>query len=164
KRQGGVSTREVETLNRRLKETPGDASLYVQLADLLAEAEIVSLHLPLLPETERKIDAVALASMRDGAILVNTARGGLVDEAALVGALRSGKLRAAGLDVFAQEPVDPANPLLALPNVVVSPHLAWLTPETLDRSMGVAFENCRRVRDGEPLLHEIVAYARTPDR
>jgi phosphoglycerate dehydrogenase-like enzyme len=135
-----------------------EGARFVSWPHLLAEADIVSLHVPLVPETERMIDAAALASMRDGAILVNTARGGLVDEPALVHALTAGKLRAAGLDVFTQEPVDPDNPLLALPNVVVSPHLGWLTPETLDRSMGVAFENCRRVRDGEPLLNEVVPY------
>jgi phosphoglycerate dehydrogenase-like enzyme len=94
--------------------------------------------------------------MKPGAVLINTARGGLVDEAALLVALSSGRLRGAGLDVFAQEPVDPANPLLALPNVVVAPHMAWLTPETLDRSLGVAFENCRRLAAGEPLLHQVV--------
>jgi phosphoglycerate dehydrogenase-like enzyme len=71
-------------------------------------------------------------------------------------ALASGRLRGAGLDVFAQEPVDPANPLLALPNVVVAPHMAWLTPETLDRSLAVAFENCRRLAAGAPLLNRIV--------
>jgi phosphoglycerate dehydrogenase-like enzyme len=94
--------------------------------------------------------------MPTGAVLVNTARGGLVDEVALVAALRSGQLRAAGLDVFVREPIDPASPLLELPNVVASPHIAWLTPETLERSVGVAFENCRRLRDGEPLLHRVV--------
>ncbi len=142
------------------KPTDGHGAQFRSRAELLAEADIVSLHVPLLPETERMIDAAALATMKDGAILVNTARGGLIDEAALIDALERGKLRAAGLDVFTVEPVEPTNPLLALPNVVVSPHLAWLTPETLDRSMGVALENCRRVRDGEPLLHEVIARTR----
>ncbi len=94
--------------------------------------------------------------MKPGAILVNTARGGLVDEAALVPALRDGRLAAAGLDVFAREPVDPANPLLALDNVVVLPHIAWLTPETLARSLDVAVENCRRLDTGEDLVHRVV--------
>ena len=67
-----------------------------------------------------------------------------------------GGLRGAGLDVFAQEPVDPANPLLELPTVVAAPHMAWLTPETLDRSLAVAFENCRRIASGADLLNRIV--------
>jgi phosphoglycerate dehydrogenase-like enzyme len=128
---------------------------FVSLSALLAEADIVSLHVPLTPETRGLIGAETLAAMRPGAILINTARGELVDEAALAAALTSGRLRGAGLDVFAQEPVDPQNPLLALPNVVVAPHMAWLTPETLDRSLAVAFENCRRIADGAPLLNRV---------
>lgn len=123
---------------------------------LLREADIVSLHAPLTPQTAHLIDATSLASMKPGAVLINTARGGLVDEAALVDALVSGRLHGAGLDVFDQEPIDPANPILRLDRAVVMPHTAWLTPETLERSMGVAFENCRRLRDNEELLHEIV--------
>lgn len=125
------------------------------LDDLLAEADVVSLHVPLTPETDRLLDARALGRMKPGAILVNTARGGLVDEAALIDALRTGRLRAAGLDVFAVEPTPSDNPLLQLDNVVVMPHVAWLTQETLDRSLAVAVENCRRLRDGEPLLHHV---------
>lgn len=123
---------------------------------MLTEADIVSLHLPLTPQTQRMIDAKALAAMKRGAILINTARGGLVDEPALVSALCSGHLRGAGLDVFDQEPVDPDNPLLGLPNVVLAPHQAWLTPETLDRSLAAAFENIRRLQAGEPLLNQVV--------
>jgi phosphoglycerate dehydrogenase-like enzyme len=129
---------------------------FVSLDSLLAEADIVSLHLPLTPETKGLIGAAAFAAMRPGAILINTARGELVDEAALEAALASGRLRGAGLDVFAQEPVDLKNPLLALPNVVLAPHMAWLTPETLDRSLAVAIENCRRLAAGSPLLNRIV--------
>ncbi len=125
------------------------------LDELLATVDIVSLHLPLVPETERLIDGAALARMKPGAILINTARGGLVDEAALVVALTSGALRAAGLDVFAEEPVPPDNPLLALENVALMPHVAWLTPETLGRSLDVALENMRRLRDGRELLHRV---------
>jgi phosphoglycerate dehydrogenase-like enzyme len=143
----------IYTARSEKPELPGR---FTPLDALLAEADIVSLHLPLTDETEKLIDAKTLAAMKPGAVLINTARGGLVDEAALLVALSSGRLRGAGLDVFAQEPVDPANPLLALPNVVVAPHMAWLTPETLDRSLGVAFENCRRLAAGEPLLHQVV--------
>jgi phosphoglycerate dehydrogenase-like enzyme len=93
--------------------------------------------------------------MKRGAVLVNTARGGLVDQAALVAALRSGQLGAAGLDVFAQEPADPADPLFSLPNVVVTPHVAWLTAGTFERSFAIAAENVRRLEANEPLLHRV---------
>jgi phosphoglycerate dehydrogenase-like enzyme len=123
---------------------------------LLAEADVVSLHLPLTAETANLIDNAAIARMKPGAILVNTARGGLVDAAALAAALREGRLAGAGIDVFAQEPVDPADPLLGLPNVVATPHIAWLTTGTFDRSFLVAAENCRRLAHGEELLHRVV--------
>jgi phosphoglycerate dehydrogenase-like enzyme len=126
------------------------------LPELLAEADVVSLHLPLTAESRHLIDARALAAMKPGAVLVNTARGELVDEAALIDALRSGRLRAAGLDVFALEPLVPESPFLRLDNVVLTPHIAWLTPETLERSLGVALENCRRLAAGEALLNRVV--------
>ena len=126
------------------------------LPEFLAEADILFLCAPLTPRTRGLIDATALARLRPGAILINTGRGDLVDEAALIAALTSGRLRGAGLDVFASEPVDPTNPLLAMPTVVVAPHMAWLTPETLARSLTVAFDNCRRLAAGEPLLNQVV--------
>lgn len=127
-----------------------------ELPELLAQSDIVSLHLPLTAETERLIDAAALQSMKPGALLINTARGGLVDQNALIAALRSGRLRGAGLDVYDQEPVPADCPLLEMDNVVLQPHVAWLTPETLGRSLAVAMENCRRLRDGEELLHRVL--------
>lgn len=123
------------------------------LERLLAESDVVSLHMPLTEETRGSIDPL---TMKPGAVLINTARGELVDEARLVQALQSGHLRGAGLDVFAAEPVPPGNPLLDLPGVVLAPHIAWLTPETLVRSLNVAHENCRRLVAGEPLLHQVV--------
>ncbi len=134
----------------------GVVGRFLPLGDLLAEADIVSLHVPLTDETRGLIGPAELAAMRPGAVLVNTARGGLVDETALVAALGSGRLRGAGLDVFGEEPVAPDNPLLALPNVVVAPHMAWLTPETLERSLAVAFENCRRLAADLPLVHQVI--------
>ena len=134
-------------------DAPGD---WRPLPDLLAQADIVSLHLPLTPETANLIDAAALARMKPGAILINTARGGLVDQAGLTRALRSGMLAAAGLDVFETEPPDFRAPLFQLPNVVLSPHVAWLTTGTFDRSFALAAENCRRLASGQALLHRVV--------
>ena len=122
---------------------------------LLRESDVVSLHVPLTAETERLIDADAIDRMKPGAVLVNTARGALVDEAALAAALRRGRLGGAGLDVFETEPVPPDSPLLGFDNVVVTPHLAWLTAETLERSLAVAVENCRRLAANEALLHRV---------
>ena len=130
--------------------------LQVPLDVLLATADIVSLHLPLTDETTSMIDAAALGRMKPGAVLINTARGGLVDQDALVTALRAGQLGGAGLDVFDMEPIAADSPLLALPNVVVTPHVGWLTTGTFDRSFELAAENCRRVAAGEPLLHRVV--------
>jgi phosphoglycerate dehydrogenase-like enzyme len=128
----------------------------VPLSELLASADVISLHLPLTAETAATIDERALEKMKHGAVLVNTARGGLVDYDALHRALAAGRLRGAGLDVFAVEPVDAAHPLFGLRNVVVTPHVAWFTAETLRRALGMFAENCRRLRDGEPLLHRVV--------
>jgi len=133
----------------------GDAE-WRELNALLAEADIVSLHVPLTDATASLIDAAALQTMKPGAVLVNTARGGVVDQPALVDALRSGRLSAAGLDVFADEPVSPDDSLLALENVTLAPHVSWLTRETLARSIAVAAQNCDRLREGRDLLHRIV--------
>ena len=126
------------------------------LPELLAQSDIVSLHLPLTAATEGMIDGAALARMKRGALLINTARGALVDERALIEALRCGQLRAVGLDVYQQEPVSSDLPLLKMDNVVVQPHVAWLTAETLERSLAVAMENCRRLRDCVSLLHRVL--------
>jgi phosphoglycerate dehydrogenase-like enzyme len=134
---------------------PGVPYPFVALDELLAQADIVSLHIPLTAATKHLLDAKRLARMKPGAILVNTARGGLVDPKALHAALRSGALASAGLDVFETEPVAPDEPLLKLPNVVLAPHLAWLTPETWRRSLTVAAENCRRLAASEELLHRV---------
>jgi len=123
---------------------------------LLAEADVVSLHLPLTEQTAMLIDAAALARMKRGAVLINTARGGLVDQPALAEALANGRLGGAGLDVFVHEPHDASEPLFQLPNVVLTPHIAWLTTGTFDRSFALAAENCRRLAAGEALLHRVV--------
>ena len=135
---------------------PDALASFRTLDALLAESDVVSLHVPLTGETANLIDAPRLARMKLGAVLVNTARGGLVDQAALTEALRTGHLAAAGLDVFADEPADPAEGLMRLDNVVLTPHTAWLTTGTFDRSFALAAENVRRLAAGEALLHRIV--------
>ncbi|WP_415794249.1 NAD(P)-dependent oxidoreductase, partial [Mycolicibacterium frederiksbergense] len=125
------------------------------LPALLSESDIVSLHLPLTAATRHLIDQDALGLMKPDAVLVNTARGPIVDEAALAAALREGRLAAAGLDVFAAEPVEPANPLLGLDNVVLTPHVTWYTVDTMRRYLEVAVDNCRRLRDGQELANVV---------
>ena len=115
----------------------------------LAEADAVSLHLPLTPESRHIIDAARLARMKPSAVLISTARGGLIDEAALVEALRAKRLAAAGLDVFAEEPPPADHPLLGLDNVVLSPHSASLTQESAMRMSMVAAQNCLDGLDGK---------------
>lgn len=135
---------------------PDDGTPSVPLDDLLARSDIVSLHVPATPDTTGMLSARRIAAMKPGAILINTARGALVDEAALVAALKSGQLTAAGLDVFVDEPVNANRPILTLPNVVATPHVAWVSDGTFARSLAVAVENCRRLGAGENLLHRIV--------
>ena len=123
---------------------------FLSLDELLTSADVLSLHLPLLPETRGIIGERALARLRPGAVLINTARGELVDEAALATALRSGHLLGAGLDVLAQEPPPADHPLLALDNVVLTPHTAGPTWESWPRRFGNAYANIGRVSRGEP--------------
>jgi len=131
--------------------TPG----WRPLPELLAGSDIVSLHLPLTAQTANLIDRSALDAMKPTAVLVNTSRGGVVDEAEMTDALREHRLAAAGLDVFATEPVDPENPLLRLGNVVVTPHVVWYTQDTMRHYLAEAIDNCRRLRDGETLRNVV---------
>ncbi len=135
---------------------PEASARFVPLDWLLEHSDVVSLHLPLTQETDRLIDAAALRRMKKGSILINTARGALTDQMALTEALRSGHLAGAGLDVFTEEPVALDDALLRLPNVVITPHIAWLTTATFDRSFELAAENCRRLTAGAELLHRVI--------
>jgi phosphoglycerate dehydrogenase-like enzyme len=151
-----LAAMECEVLYTTRHPVPDAAGRFVTLESLLEQSDVVSLHLPLTPETDRLIDRAALSRMKKGSVLINTARGGLVDGTALTDALRSGHLGGAGLDVFTDEPVPRDEALLALNNVVVTPHIAWLTTGTFDRSFALAAENCRRVAAGTALLHRVV--------
>ena len=118
------------------------------MADVLQQADVVSLHLRYSPETERLIGAKELALMKPTAMFINTARGQLVDQQALYEALRDGTIAGAGLDVFTQEPIDPHDPLLGLPNIVLSPHTAGTTPEALMNGLNLCAANVGAFLDG----------------
>ena len=125
------------------------------LPALLGRADIVSLHLPVTPVTRNIIDAAAIAAMKPGAVLVNTARGGLVDEAALARALRDGHLLAAALDVFATEPVPADHPLVGLPNVVLTPHISAGTRDAFEEKLTAALSNIEAFFDGRELRNAV---------
>ncbi|WP_445162437.1 2-hydroxyacid dehydrogenase [Mycobacterium sp. Dal123C01] len=126
-----------------------------RLPELLADSDIVSLHLPLTADTHHLLNRDAIALMKPSAVLVNTSRGAIVDEDALVGALRDRRLAAAGLDVFEVEPVASDSALFDLDNVVLTPHVTWYTADTMRRYLVEAVANCRRLRDGEPLANVV---------
>jgi D-3-phosphoglycerate dehydrogenase len=129
--------------NRTPKTHPGIA--FVNIETLLAESHVVSLHLLLDDGTRGFLSRERIAAMRKGAILVNTARGALVDEKAMIEALRSGHLAHAGLDVFEIEPLPAGHPLTRLPNVTLSSHSAFRTPEATDNLIEAALDHCRRI-------------------
>jgi D-3-phosphoglycerate dehydrogenase / 2-oxoglutarate reductase len=121
---------------------------FVTLEKLLAESHVVSLHLLLNDETRGFLTRKRIAAMRPGMILVNTARAAMVDETAMIEALKSGHIRHAGLDVFNTEPLPKDHPLTKLPNVTLSAHSAFRTPEASENLIGAAWEHCRRIAKG----------------
>ncbi|MGH3825578.1 MAG: D-2-hydroxyacid dehydrogenase [Pseudonocardiaceae bacterium] len=125
------------------------------LPDLLPVAQGVVLTLPLTEETRGMIDAAAISRMRTGAVLVNVGRGGVIDERALVEALRQGRLAGAALDVFATEPLPPDSPLWELPGVLLSPHTAGLSLRENERIVALFSENLRRYLAGDELLNRV---------
>lgn len=140
----------VITFNRSECEEGKKIADYVDLNTLFAQSDIVSLHCPLFSETEKIINSTNITRMKDGAMLVNTARGGLVDEEALVDALESGKLRYAAVDVVSQEPMKADNPLLRTRKCIITPHIAWAPVESRQRLMDCVEENIRAYLKGEP--------------
>lgn len=133
-------------------ELPAGA-LAASVDEICRQADLISLHTPLTAETRNLIDARRIALMRPTAIVVNTARGGLVDLDALASALGEGRLLGAGLDVFEHEPPDPAHPLFALPNVVVTNHIGWYSEEAMRDVQRKAAEEAVRVLNGQPPRH-----------
>lgn len=136
--------------NHRPKPAQADWAKQVSLAELYQEADIISLHVPQFPETEKMIDRTALAQMKSSAILINTARGGLIDEAAVAEALQTGQITALAADVVSKEPIAADNPLLQAPNCYLTPHIAWAPVETRRRLMGIAVANLSGFKAGTP--------------
>jgi len=144
-RIAGGSGMRVLAWNRSPKSAPGVT--FVDLDTLLAESDVLSVHLLLTDETRGFLSAERLAKLRPGTILVNTARGAIVDEAAMIAALRSGHLRHAALDVFNKEPLEPGHELSTLPNVTLSAHSAFRTPEASQNLIRRALDIAKRIAD-----------------
>ena len=121
---------------------------FVELDELLTESDVISIHLLLNDETRGLVSRACIEAMKPGVILVNTARGAIVDEEAMIDALKSGQIRHAGLDVFNTEPLPRDHPLTKLPNVTLSAHSAFRTPEASENLMSAAWEHCRRIARG----------------
>ena len=129
----------------------GQGEPYVPLEELYAQADVISLHCPLTAENTGMINRETLAKMKDSVILLNTARGALINEADLREALLSGKVYAAAADVAAVEPIPADSPLLGLPNMIFTPHIAWACYETRQRLMDIAVDNVRQFLNGTPI-------------
>ena len=131
-------------------ELEDDNTTYVNLKELYARSDIISLHCPVNADSRGMIDAAAIGKMKDGVILINTSRGALIVEEDVAAALRSGKLRALGQDAFTVEPIRPDNPLLSTPNTFLTPHVGWAPKETRRRLLEIVAENIRCFQAGEP--------------
>lgn len=121
-----------------------------ELEQVLRTADVISLHCPLTDDTRHLINATTLGWMKPGAILINTSRGPLVDDAALAAALHAGRIAGAGLDVLSTEPPPPGNPLFTAPNCIITPHIAWATRAARSRLMGTAIANVAAFLAGKP--------------
>ncbi|MFT5086291.1 MAG: glycerate dehydrogenase [Candidatus Latescibacterota bacterium] len=134
------------------KDDPGYAPFaFKSVEEIFSGADVVSLHCPQTPDNAGFVNASLLGSMKEGSLLINTARGGLVDEKALAVALRAGKPRAAATDVASTEPIQDDNPLLSAPNLIMTPHMAWATVEARGRLMQMTADNIAAYQRGEPI-------------
>ena len=142
---------EIIAYNRSRSKHGLDIGTYVELDEFWARADVIALHSPLFPELEGIINKSTIARMKDGVIIVNTARGQLVNEADLAAALNSGKVYGAGLDVVSVEPIRPDNPLLGAKNCIITPHIAWSSLESRRRLMDTAVESLKAWLEGKPI-------------
>lgn len=129
--------------------TRHQGSEYVSLDELLEKSDVISLHCPLFEENKGMINAETIKKMKDGVILLNTARGGLLDEEAVAYALRTGKIRCAAVDVVSTEPIPRENPLLTAPNCVITPHIAWAPLESRQRILDITVNSIQGFLDGK---------------
>jgi phosphoglycerate dehydrogenase-like enzyme len=127
--------------------------------ELLPEADYVVIATPLTPQTRGMFGKAELAAMRPGSYLINIARGEIIDEAALLDALRNGPIAGAALDVFEQEPLPADNPLWSQPNAFVTPHISWQSPNIRPRTIGLFLDNLQRYAAGEPLINIVDKHA-----
>lgn len=150
-----VAVRRAAERPEELRDRPGIAETLPpeRLPELMAQSDFVVLALPLTPETESIVDAALLAHAKPGSWLINVARGRLIDERALIRALRDGRLGGAVLDTFREEPLPPDSPLYDVPNLIITPHTSWSSSGVLDRSIELFCENLGRFRRGQPLLN-----------
>lgn len=149
----GPMVREVLVHDPALTQGPSGSHLVGSVPELLSRSDLVSLHLPLTSESRHLLDAPALALLPPGAIVVNVSRGGLVDEDALAGALHSGHLAGAALDVFESEPLQRSSPLLDAPGMLLSPHMAWYSTSAAERLAAWIVEDVAAHLHGEPPVH-----------
>ena len=157
-RIGQVTGRVAKALGMRVlandkfeNETGRQLAEYVSQDVLLAESDVVVLHCPLFPDTDKMINRETIAKMKDGVILINNSRGQLVNEQDLADALNSGKVYAAGLDVVSTEPIKGDNPLLKAKNCIITPHISWAPKESRQRLMDIAVQNCEAFLAGAPV-------------
>lgn len=128
---------------------------YRTLDEIIKESDIITIHVPLTPQTEKMIDAERIATMKSSAIIVNVSRGAIVDEAALAQALKEGRIKGAGLDVFQEEPIRQGNPVLDAPNIILTPHIAGATNESRVRIIDMTIDNVSRVLAGQEPINVV---------
>ncbi|MBP3927667.1 MAG: D-2-hydroxyacid dehydrogenase [Clostridium sp.] len=142
---------EVLAFSRSETASGREIARYVSLDELLLEADVISLHCPLFPETKEMINKDTISRMKDGVILLNSSRGGLIAEQDLADALNCGKIYAAGVDVVSSEPIRSDNPLLTAKNCIITPHIAWAPRESRQRIMDCSIRNAEAYQKGKPI-------------